>query len=78
VRLPLGMGFVGHYVAQLALIASIVAAVARQNTSLFTAGFFVFVVLEIVVFWIGRLEPDTKDPITRMQLRRYGGQEAKP
>lgn len=71
VELPFGLKFVGHYAAQLVLVASIVAAVMRRDTSLFTVGFFVFVVVEIAIFWIGRLAPDTRDPITVMQQRRY-------
>jgi hypothetical protein len=78
VRLPFGIGFGAHYVGLLLLLGSLAAAAALRITSLFTVGFFLFVVLELVVFWIGRLEADTRDPVTAMQLRRLRGRAPRP
>jgi hypothetical protein len=47
-------------------------AVVLRDAAVFTIGFAVFLAVELLAFGIGRLEPDTRDPVTVMQLRRYG------
>jgi hypothetical protein len=71
VRLPLKVGFATHYVGRFVLLGSLAAGVAFRSTDMFTMGFAAFVALEVAAFRIGRLEPDIRDPITMMQLRRY-------
>ena len=70
-RLPIGVGFVGDYVGQYLLLGSLVAAVVLANTWVFAVGLAVFAALEVVIFRVSRLEPDTRDPVTVMRLRRY-------
>jgi hypothetical protein len=70
-RLPIGVGFIGDHVGQLLLLAAIVAAVVVTNIWVFAIGFVAFTALETLIFRVSRLEPDTKDPVTAMQLRRY-------
>jgi hypothetical protein len=58
-------------VGKVVLLASLVAAVVLANTWVFAIGLVVFAALDAVIFRISELEPDTRDPITNMQLRRY-------
>jgi hypothetical protein len=75
VRLGFGVGLAASYVATLVLLGSLAAAVVRRDAEVFTLGFFAFVVLKLVMFQVGRLEPDSRDPVTVMQLRRYVGRK---
>ena len=70
-RLPFGVGFIGDYVGQFVLLGSLVAAVVLLNTWVFAIGLVAYTALETVIFRVSRLEPDTRDPVTVMQLRRY-------
>ena len=76
-RLPIGVGFIGDYVGKLVLLGSLVAAVALANTWVFAIGLVAFTALETVIFRVSRLEPDTRDPVTAMQLRRYAPRSEK-
>jgi hypothetical protein len=64
-----------NYLATLVLFGSLAVAVIRRDAEVFTAGFVAFVVLKILMFYAGRLEPDSRDPVTVMQLRRYAGRK---
>jgi hypothetical protein len=66
-----GAGFIGDYAGKVVLLASLVAAVVLANTWVFAMGLVVFIAVDAVIFRISELEPDTRDPITNMQLRRY-------
>jgi hypothetical protein len=68
----------GDYVGKVVLLASLVAAVVLANTWVFAIGLVVFTVLDAVIFRISELEPDTRDPITNMQLRRYAPRNQHP
>ena len=61
----------GDYVGQFVLLGSLVAAVVLLNTWVFAIGLVAYTALETVIFRVSRLEPDTRDPVTVMQLRRY-------
>jgi len=61
----------GDYVGQFVLLGSLVAAVVLSNTWVFAIGLVAFTALETVIFRVSRLEPDARDPITAMQVRRY-------
>ena len=74
VRLPFGVGLAGHYLSRGVLLASVAAALLTRGTEVFALGLLAFAVLEVGMFVVGRLEPDGRDPITVMQLRRYGRQ----
>jgi hypothetical protein len=71
VRLGFGIGVAANDLATLVLLGSLVIAVTRRDAEVFTLGFVAFVVLKLVMFHAGRLEPDSRDPVTVMQLRRY-------
>lgn len=68
-----GAGFAADYLARGVLLGSLAAGVVMRNAWLFTIGFAVFILLKLIVFHLGRLEPDTGDPVTAMQQRRYAG-----
>ena len=70
-RLPIGIGFIGDYVGHCVLLGSIAVAVFVADTWAFVVGVALFTVLEVTIFRVSRLEPDTRDPVTVMQLRRY-------
>jgi hypothetical protein len=70
-RLPIGAGFIGDYIGHFLLLGSVALAVVLANIWLFVAGFAIFTALEVVIFRVSRLEPDTRDPVTVLQLRRY-------
>lgn len=70
-RLFIGVNFIGDYVGHFVLLGSLVASVALSNTWVFAVGLAAFIAIEAVIFRVSRLEPDTRDPITNMQLRRY-------
>lgn len=70
-RLPIGVGFIGDYLGQFVLLGALVAAVLLANVWVFAIGLAAFTALETVIFRVSRLEPDTRDPVTAMQLRRY-------
>ena len=70
-RLPFGVGFIGDYIGYVVLLGSLVAAVVLANSWVFAVGLALFAALEIVIFRVSRLEPDARDPVTAMQLRRY-------
>jgi len=67
-----GFGAVGDYAGSIVFVGSLLAAILISDRRIAGAGLAAFVVLELAVFRVSRLEPDTRDPITNMQLRRYG------
>lgn len=71
VRLGFGIGLAANYFATLVLLGSLALGVVRRDAEVFTVGFVAFVVLKLLLFYAGRLEPDSRDPVTVMQLRRY-------
>lgn len=71
VRLGFGVGLAANYLATLVLLGSLAVAVIRRDAAVFTLGFVAFVVLKLLLFHVGRLEPDSRDPVTAMQIRRY-------
>lgn len=75
VRLDFGIGLAANYLAILVLLGSLAVAVIRRDAGTFTLGFVAFIVLKLVIFHLGRLEPDSRDPVTVMQLRRYVGRK---
>lgn len=75
VRLGFGVGLAANYLATVVLLGSLAVAVIRRDAEAFTLGFAAFVVLKLLMFHVGRLEPDSRDPVTVMQLRRYVGRE---
>ena len=71
-RRRLGFGAIGGYAGSIVFVGSLLAAIGLSDHRIAGAGLAAFVVIELVLFRVSRLEPDTRDPITNMQLRRYG------
>lgn len=71
-RLALGIPLVGDYAGSVVFVGALFAAVLLSDRRIAGVGLVAFVVLELVIFRVSRLEPDARDPVTNMQVRRFG------
>ena len=70
-RLAFGAPFIGDYAGAVIFAGSLVVAIMLSDRRIAGVGLAVFILVEVLVFRVGRLYPDERDPVTTMQLRRY-------